>query len=65
MTLNVLTYDMLLAGRDGADDRRAQTQIELTRALAARAIGYEVIRTPATDMASDHYPVLAQFEVSR
>lgn len=32
-------------------------------ALAACARTYEVIRTPATDTASDHYPVLATFEV--
>ncbi|MCA1986746.1 MAG: endonuclease/exonuclease/phosphatase family protein [Desulfovibrio sp.] len=34
-----------------------------SKALAACAVSYEVIRTPATDMASDHYPVLATFEV--
>lgn len=34
-----------------------------SKALAACASSYEVIRTPATDMASDHYPVLATFEV--
>lgn len=34
-----------------------------SKALAACAVSYEVIRTPATDMASDHYPVLAAFEV--
>jgi endonuclease/exonuclease/phosphatase family metal-dependent hydrolase len=34
-----------------------------TAALAKCARGYEVLRTPATDMASDHYPVLASFEV--
>jgi len=34
-----------------------------TQALAATARSYEVIRTPETDMASDHYPVLATFEV--
>lgn len=34
-----------------------------TRDLAAHARSYEVIRTPATDMASDHYPVLATFEM--
>lgn len=35
-----------------------------SKALAAGAVSYEVIRTPATDMASDHYPVLATFEVA-
>ncbi|WP_184514090.1 hypothetical protein [Tardiphaga robiniae] len=34
-----------------------------SRALAARAVSYQVIRTSATDMASDHYPVVASFEV--
>ncbi|ANI17527.1 endonuclease/exonuclease/phosphatase [Pseudomonas citronellolis] len=34
-----------------------------TPALASRAVGYEVIRTPVTDGASDHYPVLAKFEL--
>lgn len=34
-----------------------------SQALAAGARHYEVIRTPATDTASDHYPVLARFEV--
>jgi exodeoxyribonuclease III len=29
MTLTILTYNTLFAGRDGADDRRAQRQIEL------------------------------------
>jgi endonuclease/exonuclease/phosphatase family metal-dependent hydrolase len=35
-----------------------------TPALAAGACHYEVIRTPLTDMASDHYPVVASFEVT-
>jgi len=34
-----------------------------SKALAAHARTCEVIRTPVTDMASDHYPVLATFEV--
>ncbi len=34
-----------------------------SRALAAHATSYQVIRTPATDMASDHYPVLMTFEI--
>lgn len=34
-------------------------------ALAAHASSYGVIRTPATDMASDHYPVLATFSLSQ
>lgn len=34
-----------------------------SKALAAHAASYEVIRSPVTDMASDHYPVLATFEV--
>ncbi|XMS57376.1 endonuclease/exonuclease/phosphatase family protein (plasmid) [Rhizobium sp. SYY.PMSO] len=34
-----------------------------TAALAAGASRYEVIRTPETDAASDHYPVVATFEV--
>jgi len=33
--------------------------------LAACAVSYGVVRTPVTDMASDHYPGLAIFEVSR
>lgn len=33
------------------------------RDLAAYARSYEVIRTPETDMASDHYPVLATFKI--
>lgn len=35
-----------------------------SKALAATAHSYEVIRHPVTDMASDHYPVLARFGVS-
>ncbi|CAN5507687.1 hypothetical protein BH10PSE11_BH10PSE11_13640 [soil metagenome] len=35
-----------------------------SRALAAQAISYQVIRTAATDIASDHYPVVASFEVA-
>jgi exodeoxyribonuclease-3 len=35
-----------------------------SKALAYHARSYEVIRTPATDMASDHYPVRAVFEVA-
>ncbi|PGH56843.1 endonuclease/exonuclease/phosphatase [Azospirillum palustre] len=34
-----------------------------SRALAAAAASYQVIRNPVTDRASDHYPVLARFEV--
>jgi endonuclease/exonuclease/phosphatase family metal-dependent hydrolase len=34
-----------------------------SKSLASHAASYEVIRTPPTDMASDHYPVLATFEV--
>lgn len=34
-----------------------------TPALASRAVSYQVIRTPATGSASDHYPVLATFEL--
>ncbi len=34
-------------------------------ALSAQATGYEVIRTAATDMASDHYPIIARFEVAQ
>ena len=34
-----------------------------SKALAACAKSYQVIRTPVTDMASDHYPVLATFDV--
>lgn len=34
-----------------------------TAALAATASKYEVIRTAATDSASDHYPVVASFEL--
>lgn len=34
-----------------------------TAALAAGAKSYEVIRTQETDAASDHYPVIATFEV--
>lgn len=34
-------------------------------ALADMATSYEVIRTPITDIASDHYPILARFQVSQ
>jgi exodeoxyribonuclease-3 len=34
-----------------------------TQALARHATCYEVIRNPITDMASDHYPVLTNFEL--
>jgi len=34
-----------------------------SKALAQCAASYRVIRTPVTDMASDHYPVLTTFEV--
>ena len=34
-----------------------------SQALAAVAAPYQVIRNPVTDRASDHYPVLARFEV--
>jgi endonuclease/exonuclease/phosphatase family metal-dependent hydrolase len=33
-------------------------------ALASCVTDYEVIRTPETDLASDHYPILASFEVT-
>lgn len=36
-----------------------------SQALAAHAKSCRVIRTPVTDMASDHYPVLATFELPR
>ena len=36
-----------------------------SQALAAHAQSYQVIRNEASDMASDHYPVLTTFEVSR
>jgi exodeoxyribonuclease III len=35
-----------------------------TRALATSATAYEVLRSPLTDAASDHYPILASFEVA-
>lgn len=34
-----------------------------SKALAACAKSYQVIRAPVTDMASDHYPVLATFDL--
>ena len=34
-----------------------------SKTLAACATSYKVIRTPVTDMASDHYPVVSTFEV--
>jgi endonuclease/exonuclease/phosphatase family metal-dependent hydrolase len=34
-----------------------------SKALAAKARSYQVVRTPTTEMASDHYPVMATFEV--
>ncbi len=34
-----------------------------TRALAAKARSYDVIKTPLTDIASDHYPVVVEFEI--
>jgi len=36
-----------------------------SQALAQYATSYRVIRNPVTDMASDHYPVLATFEVPK
>ena len=36
-----------------------------SQALAVHAQSYQVIRNEASDMASDHYPVLTTFEVSR
>lgn len=33
-----------------------------TESLADRAVGCEVVRTPASDFGSDHYPLLAEFE---
>jgi exonuclease III len=35
-----------------------------TPALAAFAKTHAALRSPLTDMASDHYPVLASFEVA-
>lgn len=35
-----------------------------SRKLAARACHYEVIRTPETEIASDHYPVLGTFDLT-
>jgi exodeoxyribonuclease-3 len=35
-----------------------------TPALAAGATAYQVIRTPETDTASDHYPILANFKMA-
>lgn len=35
-----------------------------SKALAGCARACEVVRTPVTDMASDHYPVLATFEIA-
>ncbi len=32
-----------------------------SKALASKATSYKVIRTPVTDTASDHYPILAEF----
>lgn len=34
-----------------------------SRALAAKARRYEVIRSPLTDAASDHYPVMVKFDL--
>lgn len=34
-----------------------------SKPLVTHAKSYEVIRTPETDMASDHYPVIATFEI--
>jgi exonuclease III len=34
-----------------------------SQALAAKARSYQVIRNAITDAASDHYPVLAIFEL--
>ena len=34
-----------------------------TKALAASATSYSVIKNPLTDMASDHYPVLGEFNL--
>ena len=35
-----------------------------SKALAKFAQTYAVFRTPVTDTASDHYPVIATFEVA-
>jgi endonuclease/exonuclease/phosphatase family metal-dependent hydrolase len=35
-----------------------------SKAMADLARSYQAIRTPLTDMASDHYPILAHFGVS-
>ncbi|EKT4493082.1 endonuclease/exonuclease/phosphatase family protein [Pseudomonas fulva] len=34
-----------------------------SRALAEKAVTYEVIRTTSTDTASDHYPIVCTFEI--
>jgi exodeoxyribonuclease-3 len=36
-----------------------------SKALATRARSYRVVRTPLTDAASDHYPVVVTFDLSR
>lgn len=35
-----------------------------TQAMAGGAASYEVVRAPVTDIASDHYPILASFEIA-
>ena len=53
------------AGFSGTEFARMRCDFVLaSRALARHAEHYEVIRTPATDIASDHYPVLASFEIT-
>jgi endonuclease/exonuclease/phosphatase family metal-dependent hydrolase len=39
--------------------------ILVSKALAAFATSYKVLCTPVTDMASDHYPAVSTFEVTR
>lgn len=57
MKLTVLTYNIQFAGRDGSDDRRARAQVGRINDT------YHVIRNVTTHDASDHYPLLASFEV--
>ncbi|MEH2469819.1 endonuclease/exonuclease/phosphatase family metal-dependent hydrolase [Nitrobacteraceae bacterium AZCC 2161] len=61
---NAATSTVPTAGFTGTEFAVVRCDYVLaTAALAAGAATYGVIRTPATDMASDHYPIVATFKV--
>jgi endonuclease/exonuclease/phosphatase family metal-dependent hydrolase len=57
---------VLTVGFTGTEfDTRRFDYLLASQALAAHAQSYQVIRNESSDIASDHYPVLATFEVPR